>query len=151
MACNCVGVVVNIDPPCPVDKNCVRVPSLLVAPSDSVEPCGAAGTLDVGAKTTSPTGAILQWTILSADDIFATATINNLGVISFTFTSEPIGGDFGEIVYAAVDTVSGLGGIGTANIGVKNLCPVINECNAGEICDYCTGNCVTPTPDVVLT
>lgn len=152
--CCCTPVSVST-PSCP-SGDCLKVASIVVNPSSSVLPCGASGTVDIGAESDldiCTTG--INWYLLPVseggydEDAFTGVSLSSSGVLSFTTTSLTALNTFYRFNGKVTCSDTLLSQYFYVLLSVKNACLEI-VCPDGQTCSPCDGTCIDDAPDVEL-
>ncbi len=150
--CGCTPSEV-VTPSCP-SGNCMKAPNITIDPLDSVMPCGGTFSIDIGALSDfSVCSGSVVWELLSYDDdVFTNVELSSSGVLSGATTTEAKNhvDEFFEFVYKVMCPDSYLSVMRKVRMPIKNGC-LTTVCTTGQICNPCTGLCITDAPDVILT
>lgn len=138
--CDHSPVIIVDPPPTNICEDCLYVTSHVITPPNGVGPCGETGSIQVTTNCDTPT-----YSIVYHDAAFENVSISVGGLISYdTVEGVATPDEYYTIIYKVVcgggGDLDGYSVFGTAKIGIKNLCTGVN-CDGGEVCDPCTGNC----------
>lgn len=150
MACSCKPRPVSVTPTCPT--GCIVGGYHIIPAADSVGPCGQEGSFDlaemeVNETNTTTCGAALIYKLEGWDTAGFEIVTKSGSEITFVTKSDAEEGEIYKIRYSVRCASLGLSDLGEVWVVIKNLCANV-DCDAGETCNRCTGDCEETPVDV---